>query len=135
MTTMQKIATALVVALLLASVYLGFSNADDIVNTITVWQRLVGITATAYAIAALVALYGLWRRRRWLARCLEVWAFLVVFTAALAAGVYGQRLWPTIVGTLVSALVVAPVVMYGRRRVKSLEVTSDHAAPSPARRR
>jgi peptidoglycan/LPS O-acetylase OafA/YrhL len=117
---MQYLATGVVIAVLLASVYFGFSNAKDIVDTITVWQRLVGITATAYAITAVVALYGLWRRRHWLARCLEVWAVLVVFTAALAAVVYGQTRWSTILVMLVAALIVGPVVVYGRRHSRTV---------------
>ena len=112
---LQHLATVVVIVVLLASVYFGLSNAKDILNTITVWQRLVGITATAYAITAVVALYALWRRRHWLARCLEVWAVLIVLTAALAAAVYGQTLWPTLLVTLVAALIVAPVVVFGRR--------------------
>ena len=112
---MQYLATAVVIVVLLASVYFGLSNAKDIVNTITIWQRLVGVTASAYAVTAAAALYALWRQRHWLARCLEVWAVLVICTVVLAAVVYGQRLWPTILVTLVAALIVAPVVVYGRR--------------------
>ena len=46
----------LTVALILGlSVYIGFGNTDDITNTVTIWQRLVGVTATAYAILAVAA--------------------------------------------------------------------------------
>ena len=39
---------ATVVFVLLLSVYIGFGNTDDITNTITIWQRLVGVAATAW---------------------------------------------------------------------------------------
>jgi len=34
------------------SAYVGFGNTDDIANTITVWQRLVGVTATVTPFSA-----------------------------------------------------------------------------------
>jgi hypothetical protein len=115
---MELIATALVVLVLSASIYLGLSNADDVLNTITVWQRLVGITATTYGLTAIVALYAVWARRAWLVRALLIWAVLVVFTATLAAAAYGQAAWSGLLVALVSAAVVTPVVLYGRRRVR-----------------
>ena len=115
---MERIATTLVVLVLAASVYLGLSNADDVLNTITVWQRLVGVTAATYGLTAIVALYAVWARRSWLVRCLLIWAILVVFTATLAAAAYGQALGSSLLVALVSAAIVTPVVLYGRRRVR-----------------
>ena len=80
---------ATVILVLALSVYVGFDNTDDITNTITLWQRLVGVTATVYAILGVLALFGYWFRAWWLTRVLWVWAFLVIFTSALAALVYG----------------------------------------------
>ena len=118
---MERIATTLVVLVLSASVYLGFSNADDVFNTTTVWQRAVGAAATTYGLTAIVALYAVWARRSWLVRCLLIWAVLVVFTATLAAAVYGQAFWSSTLVALVSAAIVTPVVLYGRRRVRAAE--------------
>ena len=80
---------ATVVSVLALSVYIGFDNTDDITNTVTLWQRLVGVTATLYALLALVAVAAYWQRKRWLGAALWVWAILVVFTSGLAALEYG----------------------------------------------
>jgi hypothetical protein len=80
---------ATVALILILSVYIGFGNTDDITNTVTVWQRLVGSAATAYGIAALAAMVGYVRRSLWLRPVLWIWASLVVFTSVLAALVYG----------------------------------------------
>ena len=98
-----------VVGVLALSVYVGFGNTDDITNTITVWQRLVGAAATAYALLALAALVGYWRRARWLDIVLWTWAGLVVFTSALAALVYGATGGSSIL--VVAASVVLPALV------------------------
>ena len=79
----------LVVGVLTLSAYIGFGNADDITNTITIWQRLVGVMATAYALLALGALVGYRLRAPWLHPVLWVWGCLVALTSAVAALVYG----------------------------------------------
>ena len=125
---MKHVATALVVVLLLASVYFGLANADDIANTITIGQRLVGISAAAYGIVALFALYALWRRRLWLALCLTVWACLVALTGTLATAVYGDSPWATASAALLTTLIVAPVVVYGWRRRARIQSTNQAAS-------
>ena len=101
---------ATVILILALSVYIGYDNTDDITNTVTIWQRLVGITATIYATLGLVALVGYWRRAWWLHGVLWVWAFLVVFTSALAALVYGATGGASLVVVAASAVLPALVL-------------------------
>ena len=112
---------ATVILVLALSVYVGFSNTDDVTNTITIWQRLVGVTATLYAVLGLVALFGYWFRAWWLSRLLWVWAFLVIFTSALAALVYGATGGSS--SLVVAASAVVPVLVvwaaHGRVRARS----------------
>ena len=61
-----------VVCVLTLSVYIGLGNSDDITSTITVWQHLVGVMATTYALLALVALVGYGLRTPWLSAVLWV---------------------------------------------------------------
>lgn len=100
----------LVVGILTLSGYIGFGNTDDITNTITVSQRLVGVTATAYALLALVALVGYWRRSRWLSAVLWVWACLIIFTSVLAALVYGATDGSSLLVVAASAVLPALVL-------------------------
>jgi hypothetical protein len=86
-----------------AAVYFGLTGADDILNTTTIGERSVGVTATLYGIVAAIALYGYWRRTGWLTGIALVWAFLVTGTATLATIVYA----PTLVGILSSFLATA----------------------------
>ena len=98
------------------SAYIGFGNTHDITNTITLWQRLVGVTATAYAILAVAAFVGYARRARWLRPVLWIWAALVVFTSGLAALVYGATGGANVVVLLTSAVLPALTLWVARGR-------------------
>ena len=114
----------LTVAVILGlSAYIGFGNTDDITNTITIWQRLVGVTATAYAILALAALVGYARCARWLGPVLWVWAALVVFTSVLASLVYGATSGANVLVLLASAVLPALTIWasWGRARENRLQ--------------
>ena len=106
----------LVASVLALSVYIGFGNTDDITNTITIWQRLVGVTATTYALLALAALVGYWLRARWLSSLLWVWACLVMLTSAVAALVYGATGGSSIMVVVASAVLPALVLWAARGR-------------------
>ena len=108
-----------VMGVLALSVYIGFDNTDDITNTITVWQRLVGVTATAYAVLALIALAGYALRARWLTIVLWVWAFLVVFTSGLATLVYGATGGSSLLVVALSAVLPALVLWLARGRARA----------------
>ena len=101
---MEVLKHATVVLVLVLSIYIGYDNTDDITNTITIWQRLVGVTATMYATLGVVALVGYWRRTWWLRSVIWLWAFLVVFTSALAAVVYGATGGSSLVVVAASAV-------------------------------
>ena len=96
-----------VASILGLSVYIGFDNTDDITNTITIWQRLVGVTATVYAILAVFAFVGYVRRARWLRPVLWIWAALVIFTSVLASLVYGATGGASVLVLLASAVLPA----------------------------
>ena len=104
--------------MLALSVYIGFGNTDDITHTVTVWQRLVGVTATAYAILALVTLAGYAVRARWLGALLWVWAILVVGTSGLAALVYGATGGSSLLVLAASAVLPALVLWVSRGRAR-----------------
>jgi hypothetical protein len=112
---------ATVVSVLGLSVYIGFDNTDDITNTVTLWQRLVGVTATAYAILALVAVAAYCQRKRWLGAVLWFWAVLVTFTSGLAALVYGATGGSSLAVLAASAGLPALVLWaaHGRARAPS----------------
>ena len=105
------------------SVYIGFGNTDDITNTITTWQRLVGVTATAYAILAVAAFVGYARCARWLVPVLWIWAALVVFTSVLASLVYGATGGASVLVLLASAVLPALTIWssWGRVRENRLQ--------------
>ena len=118
----------LTVALILGlSVYIGFGNTDDITNTITVWQRLVGVTATAYAILAVAAFVGYARCARWLGPVLWIWAALVVFTSVLASLVYGATGGASVLVLLASAVLPALAIWasWGRARENRLQAGAE----------
>jgi hypothetical protein len=110
------------VFILALSVYLGFGNASDVVNTATIPQKLVGVTATAYALVALVCLEGIRRSARWLFSVALVWATLIVVTGALASAVYAASSVVKFVAMIVSILIVAPVVVWARERANPQSV-------------
>jgi hypothetical protein len=107
-----------VASILGLSVYIGLGNTDDITNTINLPQRLVGVTATAYAILALVALGGYARSARWLGPVLWTWAVLVVFTSVLAALVYGATGGASVPVLLASAVLPALTIWAARGRAR-----------------
>jgi len=114
----------LTVAMILGlSAYIGFGNTDDITNTITVWQRLVGVTATAYAILSVAAFVGYARCARWLGSVLWIWAALVVFTSVLASLVYGATGGANVLVLLASAVLPAVAIWasWGRTRTNRLQ--------------
>lgn len=115
---MQRVLGVYAVLILAASVYLGFGNTSDILNTATIAQKLVGVTATAYAITALVCFEGMRRSAHWLYALIMVWATLVVGTALLATFVYAQDVSLTANVAIVGACVVlvAPVIAWARAR-------------------
>jgi hypothetical protein len=107
-----------VAVILGVSAYIGFGNTDDITNTITIWQRLVGVTATAYAILAVAAFVGYARCARWLGPVLWVWGALLVFTSVLASLVYGATGGANVLVLLASAVLPALTLWasWGRAR-------------------
>ena len=111
-----------VTSILGLSAYIGFGNTDDITNTITMWQRLVGVTATAYAILAVAAFVGYARCARWLGPVLWIWAALVVFTSVLASLVYGATGGSSVLVLLASAVLPALTIWasWGRLRESRL---------------
>ncbi len=115
---MQRILGAYSMLMLVVSVYFGFGNTSDIANTATLPQKLVGVTATAYAIAALCCLAATWRSPRWLYALVVMWATLVVATALLATVVYAHDVSVTTILAVTGAcvLIVAPVVRWARGR-------------------
>lgn len=118
----------LVVCVLTLSVYIGFGNTDDIANTVTVWQRLVGVMATAYALLALVALLGYWLRAPWLNAVLWVWGCLIILTSALAALVYGATGGSSFLVVAASAVLPALVLWAARGRAIKPSHTGSRAS-------
>ena len=100
------------------SVYIGFGNTDDITSTITVWQRMVGVTATVYALLAFAAFVGYARCARWLGPVLWIWAALVVFTSVLAALVYGATGATSVLVLIASAVLPALTIWTSRGRAR-----------------
>ena len=118
----------LTVALILGlSVYIGLGNTDDITNTITIWQRIVGVAATAYAILAVAAFVGYARRARWLGPVLWIWAALVVFTSVLASLVYGATGGASVLVLLASAVLPALTIWAARGRARATSLTQEQA--------
>ena len=118
----------LTVAVILGlSVYIGFGNTDDITSTITTWQRLVGVTATAYAILAVVAFVGYARCTRWLGPVLWTWAVLVLFTSVLASLIYGATGGASVLVLMASAVLPALVIWasWGRAGEKGLHPVTE----------
>ena len=115
---MQRILGAYSILMLVISVYFGLANSSDIVDTATMAQKLVGVIATAYAIAALGCLTAMWRATRWLYPLAALWATLVVATALLATVVYAEDVSVTtnLAVTGACVLIVAPVVRWARAR-------------------
>jgi hypothetical protein len=103
------------------SIYIGFGNTDDITNTITIWQRLIGILATLYAMLAIASLVGYWRISAWLRPILLAWALLVVATSGLAAVVYGASGGSSMVVVALSAVLPALVLWAAHHREQPQE--------------
>ena len=116
---LRQLKHATVILVLALSVYIGYGNTDDITHTITIWQRLVGVTATMYATLALGAVVGYWRRAWWLRGVLWVWAFLVIFTSAVAAWVYGATGGSSVLVVAASAVLPALVLWAAHGRAQS----------------
>ena len=101
-----------------AAVYFGLTGADDILNTTTIWERSVGVTATLYGITSVIALYAYWRRATWLARIALAWAILVTLTATLATVVYEGSFVAITASLAITALITASVYFACRARLK-----------------
>lgn len=103
-----------------AAVYFGLTGADDILNTTTLGERSVGVTATLYGLAAAVALYAYWRRAPWLLAITLVWGSLITVTGTLATIVYEGGLVSAIAAFIASGLIAATVYFACRSRVRDL---------------
>ena len=116
----QRVLGVYSLLILAISVYFGVGNSSDIVNTATIAQKLVGVMATAYALAALACLEGMRRSASWLYPLVMVWATLIVATALLATFVYAQDESVAANLAIVGACVVlvAPVVAWARARLR-----------------
>lgn len=110
-----------VTVLLGGAMYVGPANADDILNTIALSQRTVGVTATLSGIVAAFTLYAYWRRRTWAVPISTLWAILVTFTAVLATIVYGGDLLSAVIAFLVAGLIAASMVLACRSRLKDAQ--------------
>lgn len=108
-----------------APAYIGFGNTHDITNTITIWQRLVGVTATVYAGLAVVAFAGYARRARWLGAVLWIWGALVVFTSFMASLVYGTRGGANVLVLLATAVLPALTIWASRGRARGSGLRPD----------
>ena len=106
-----------VTAILLASVYFGFENTDDITNTTTLAEQAVGALATGYALVGLVSLFGYWQSTRWLRTALLIWSALVVVTGTLASAVYGGIGWGVLLALVICLGLVALVLWAARPRM------------------
>lgn len=104
--------------LLGAAVYFGLTGADDILNTTTLGERSVGVTATLYGLAAAVTLYAYWRNAAWLTFIALVWAILITTTGTLAVIVYSPTLLGILATFVASALIAASGYLACRSRAK-----------------
>ena len=113
---MARVAAVLATAILLASIFAGLTGAPDILNTATIPQRAVGLTAAGYGLLAPVVLFAMWRARAWVQWLALLWAALFVTRGTLATIVYQIDRDPTSlmrtlsVATLLGIAATVPVL-------------------------
>ena len=84
---MRAVALILAVLMLVFSVYNGSREAPGLLTgeAENVRQQIVGVGQVVYAVTALLALIGLWRRQRWTLAATFAWALSTSITGAIAS--------------------------------------------------
>lgn len=83
---MRAVALILAVLMLVFSVYNGFREGPNLLgDAVNGRQRIVAYGQLMYAVTALLALIGLWRRQRWTLAATFLWALSTSITGAVAS--------------------------------------------------
>ena len=112
---MRAVALILAVLMLVFSVYNGFREAPGLLSgeAENVRQQIVGVGQLAYAVTALLALIGLWRRRRWTLAATFAWALSTSLTGAVASIAWTEpNIGIALLAGLISAIVTGWVVWF-----------------------
>ena len=78
----------------------------------TAFQHSVTVGVLVYGISGLIALYGLWRRRRWSLLPAAVWAICVIYVPGVAVMAYDKEasLGSALMASGASAVIVLGVI-------------------------
>ena len=113
-TVWRRARLVVVVAVLLSTVWGGFSDGvENLRGITTAWQRVAAIAELLYGVAAIAAIWALVERMSWLRIALVVWIAGTTITAGLAPVVWGDANWSAGVASGASAAVATVLIAWG----------------------
>lgn len=111
---MRAVALILAVLMLVFSVYNGFREGPNLLgDAVNGRQRIVAYGQLVYAVTALLALIGLWRRQRWTLGVTFVWALSTTVVGAVASIAWTEpNIGVALLAGLMSAVITGWVVWF-----------------------
>lgn len=113
---MRSLGILLVVLVFAFSVFNGFREGPNLLgDALNTRQYVVAVGQVFYAVTALLALIGLWRRRPWVVTITAAWAVATTLVGAVASVAWSDAgLGTALVAGLATAIVVGLVVWFVR---------------------
>ena len=111
---MRAVGLILAVLMLVFSVYNGFREGPNLLgDAVNGRQKVVAIGQIVYAVSALLALIGLWRRQRWTLAMASLWALSTSVVGAVASIAWTEpNIGIALLAGLISAIVTGWVVWF-----------------------
>ena len=111
---MRAVALILAVLMLVFSVYNGFREGPNLMgDAVNGRQQVVAVGQLVYAVTALLALVGLWRRQRWTLAATFSWALSTSITGAVASIAWTEpNIGVALLAGLMSAVITGWVVWF-----------------------
>lgn len=111
---MRAVGLILAVLMLVFSAYNGFREGPNLLgDALNGRQRIVAYGQLVYAVTALLALIGLWRRQRWTLAMTSLWALATSITGAVASIAWTEpNIGIALLAGLISAIITGWVVWF-----------------------
>jgi hypothetical protein len=100
--------------MLIFSVYNGLKEGPNLIgDAVNARQQIVAVGQIVYAVTALLALIGLWRRQRWTLAMTSLWALATTVVGAVASIAWTEpNIGVALLAGLITAIIVGWVVWF-----------------------